>query len=103
MTALGHVLDLIMCCLQHMMKLQCLALVAAFMLGVSTAACTRLPPSASVLASLPLPAWSTHGATTVRLQFGSVSAPVLLPAPALVLQGSAPVPCHSTTARLGLA
>ena len=41
------------------MKLQCLALVEAFLLGVSTAASTRLPPSESVLASLHLPAWSS--------------------------------------------
>ena len=41
------------------MKLHCLALVVAFLLGVSSAACTRLPPSASVLASLHLPAWSS--------------------------------------------
>ena len=35
---------------------ECLALVAAVLLGVSSAACTRLPPSASVLANLRLPA-----------------------------------------------
>ena len=39
------------------MKLQCVSLVAAFLLGVSSAACTRLPPSESVLASLRHPAW----------------------------------------------
>ena len=72
MTSLGRVLDLIMqqrCCLQRFLlivpllcqwppQLQCLAPVAAFLLGVSTAACTRLPPSALLLASLHLPAWS---------------------------------------------
>ena len=41
------------------MKLQCLSLVAAFLIGVSSAACTRLPPSESVLASLRLPDWSS--------------------------------------------
>ena len=41
------------------MKLHWLALVEAFLLGVSTAASTRLPPSESVLASLHLPAWSS--------------------------------------------
>ena len=41
------------------MKFQCLSLVAAFLLGASAAACTRLRPSESVLASLRLPAWSS--------------------------------------------
>ena len=41
------------------MKLQSVLLVAAFLVGVSSAACTRLPPSESVLASLRLPAWSS--------------------------------------------
>ena len=38
---------------------QCLALVAAFLLGVPPAACTRLPPSPRVLANLRLPGWSS--------------------------------------------
>ena len=52
------------------MKFQCLALVAAFLLGVSSAACTRLPLSApaGVLASLPkaflLSRLSTRGCST---------------------------------------
>ena len=41
------------------MKLQCVSLVAVFLLGLSSAACTRLPPSESVLVSLRLPAWSS--------------------------------------------
>ena len=41
------------------MKLRCLGLVAAFLLGVSTAVCTRQPPAAFVLARFPLPAWSS--------------------------------------------
>ena len=77
------------------MKLQCLARVAVFLLGVSSAACTRLPPSASVLASLHLPAWSSVHSWLLRLRFGSVSAPALLPAPALVW--------HMSVAHLDLA
>ena len=43
------------------MELQCLAVVEAFLLDVSSAACTWLPLSASVVASLHLPAWlSVH-------------------------------------------
>ena len=41
------------------MQLQCLDLVAAFPLGVSSAVCTRQPPTASVLARFRLPAWSS--------------------------------------------
>ena len=67
------------------MKSQFLALVVAFLLGVSFAACTRLPPSASVLASLHLPAWSSVHSWLRRLRFGSVYAPALLPAPTPVL------------------
>ena len=65
------------------MKLQCLALVAAFLLGVSSAECTRLPPSACVLANPRLPAWSSLHSVLLRLRVGSVSDPALLPAPAL--------------------
>ena len=50
--ALGRV------CPWHM-KLRCMDLVAAFLLGVSTAVCTRQPPNASVLARFSLPAWSS--------------------------------------------
>ena len=49
-----------MLCMRHppwRMKLQRLALVAAFLPGVSSAVCTRLPSSTSVLATLRLPAW----------------------------------------------
>ena len=43
------------------MKLQCfgLGLVAAFLLGVSSAVCTRQPPTASMLTRFRLPAWSS--------------------------------------------
>ena len=41
------------------MKLQWLGPVAAFLLGVSSAVCTRQPPTASVSAHLRLPAWSS--------------------------------------------
>ena len=41
------------------MKLQCLDLVAAFLLGVSSAVCTRQPPTVSILARFRLPAWSS--------------------------------------------
>ena len=66
------------------MKLQCLALVAVFLLGVSSAVCTQLPPSACALANLRLPGWSSVHSWLLRLRFGSVSAPALLPAPAPV-------------------
>ena len=90
------------------MKFQCLALVAAFLPGVSSAECTRLPPSACVLANLRLPAWSSvHcgcSAWVLRLWFVSVSAPALLPAPTPVLHMSAPVRRGTVAdARLGLA
>ena len=41
------------------MKLQCLDLVAAFLIGVSSAVCTRQPPTAFVWAQFRLPAWSS--------------------------------------------
>ena len=72
-------------------KLQCLALVAAFLLGVSSAACTQLPQSESVLASLHLPAWSSVHSWLLCLRFGSLSARALLPAPTPVWHMSAPV------------
>ena len=73
------------------MKLQCVALVAALLLGVSSAACTRLPPSESLLASLHLPAPSSVHSWLLCLRLSSLSAPTLLPAPAPVLHMSAPV------------
>ena len=56
------------------MKLQCLTLVVKFLLGVSSAACTRLPPSESVLASLHLLAWSSVHSWLLCLRFGSLAA-----------------------------
>ena len=86
------------------MKLQCLALVAAFLLGVSSAVCTRLPPSASVLAGLRLPAWSSVHSWLLPLRSSSVRARGLLLAPAPVFLMFAPV-CRGAVvdARLGLA
>ena len=40
------------------LKLQCLDLVAASLLGVSSVVCTCQPPTTSVLARFRLPAWS---------------------------------------------
>ena len=73
------------------MKLQCVSLVAAFLLGVLSAACTRLPPSESVLASLCLPAWSSVQLWLLCLRSGPLSTPVLFTAPTPVLHISAPV------------
>ena len=84
-------------------KLQCVSLVAAFLLGVSSAACTRLLPSESVLASLRLPAWSSVHSWLLCLRSGSLSAPALLPALTPVLHMSAPVRRGAVAeARLGL-
>ena len=86
------------------MELQCVSLVAAFLLGVSSAACTRLPPSESMFASLRLPAWSSVHSWLLCLRSGSLSAPVLLPAPTPVLHMSAPVRRGAVAdTRLGLA
>ena len=86
------------------MKLRCLALVMAFLLGVSSAACTRLPPSACMLGNPRLLAWLSVQSWLLRLRFDSVSAPALLPAPAPVLHMSAPVRRGAVAdARLGLA
>ena len=86
------------------MTLQCLALVAAFLLSVSSVACTRLPPSESVLASLRLPASSSIHSWWLCLRSGSLSAPALLPAPTPVFQVSTPVRRGAVAdARLGLA
>ena len=54
------------------MKLQFLDLVAAFLLGVSSAVCTRQPPTTSMLAHFRLPAWSSVHVVappTDRVQF----------------------------------
>ena len=76
----------------------------SFLLGVSFAACTRLPPSTSVLESLHFPAWSSVHSWLLRLRLGSVSAPAPLPAPDPVLHVSAPVRRGAVAdARLGLA
>ena len=86
------------------MKLQCVSLVAALLLGVSSAVCTRLPPSESVLATLHLPAWSSVHLWLLCLRSCSLSAPALLPAPTPVLHMSAPVRKGAVAdARLGLA
>ena len=74
------------------------------MLGVSSAACTRLPPSACMLANLRLPAWSSvHLWLLRRLPFGSVCGSALLPTPDPVWNLSAPVRRGAVLdARLGL-
>ena len=83
---------------------KCVSLVAAFLLGVSAAACTGLSPSASVLAGLRLPAWSSVRSWLLCLRSGPLSAPALLPAPTPVLHMSAPVRRGAVAdARLGLA
>ena len=53
------------------MKLQCLELVAAFLLGVPSAVCTLQPPTASMLARFRLPAWSSVHVWLLRLRTGS--------------------------------
>ena len=81
------------------MKLHCLDLVAAFLLGVSTAVCTRHSPDASVLARFSLPAWSSVRAWLLRLR-----TVFDLPAADPVLHMSAPVRRGAVAdARLGLA
>ena len=85
-------------------KLQCLDLVAAFLLGVSSAMCTRQPPTASILAHFRLPARSSVHAWLLRLRTGSDFAPARLPPPDPVLHVSAPVRNVAVAdARLGLA
>ena len=89
------------------MKLQCLDLVAASLLGVLSAVCTRQPLTAFVLARFRLPAWSSYHAMqcvvappTDRVRFY----PERLPAPDPVLHMSAPVRRGAAAdARLGLA
>ena len=86
------------------MKLQCVSLIAAFLLGVSSAVCTRLPPSLSVLACLRLPTWSSAHSWLLCLRSGPLSAPALLPAPTPVLHMSAPLRRRAVAdARLRLA
>ena len=86
------------------MKLQCLDLVAAFLLGVSSAVCTRQPPTVSMLARFRLPACSSVHTWLLRLRTGSDFAPERLPAPDPILHVSTPV-CRGAVAdaRLGLA
>ena len=85
-------------------KLQCLDLAAPFLLGVASAVCTRLPPTASTLARFRLPAWSSVRAWLLRLRTGSDFRPERLPAPDPVLHVSAPVRRGAVAdARLGLA
>ena len=89
------------------MRLRCLDLVAAFLLGVclvSSAVCTHQPPTASMLARFCLPAWSSVHAWLLRLRTGSDFAPARVPARDPVLHVSAPVRRGAVTdARLGLA
>ena len=85
------------------MKLRCLDLVAAFLLGVSSAVCVRQPLAASVLARFCLPAWSSVRAWFPRLRTVFDFAPAHLPAPDPVLLMSAPVRRGTMAdARLGL-
>ena len=86
------------------MKLRWLDFVAAFLVGVSTAVCTRQPPAASVLARFSLPAWSSVRAWLLRLRTVFDFAPAHLPAPDPDLHMSAPVRRGAVAdARLGLA
>ena len=86
------------------MKLQCLDLVATFLLGVSSEMCTRQPPSASTLARFHRPAWSSVRSWLLRLRCGSVFAPARLPAPDPVSHGPAPMRRGTVAdAHLGLA
>ena len=73
------------------MKLQFLDLVAAFLLGVSSAVCTRQPPTAPVLAHFRLSARSSVRAWLLRLRTGSDFASARLPAPSPVLHMSTSV------------
>ena len=85
-------------------NLQCLDLVAAFLLGVSSAVCTRPPPTASMLARFCLPTWSSVHTCLLRLRTRSDFAPTRLPAPDSVVHVCAPVRRGAAAdARLGLA
>ena len=84
------------------MRLHCLDLVAAFLLGLSSVVCNRQLPTAAMLARFRLPAWSSVHAWLLRLRTGSGFAPERLPDP--VLHVSAPVRRGAVAdARLGLA
>ena len=72
-------------------KLNCLDLVAAFKLSVSSAVCTRQPPTASMLARFRLLAWSCVHVWLLRPRAGSDFAQERLPAPDPVLYVSDPV------------
>ena len=85
------------------LKLKCLDLVAPFLLGMSTAVCTRRPSDASALARFSLPAWSSVRAWLLRLRTVFDFAPAHLAAPDPVLHMSAPVRRGAVAdARLGL-
>ena len=62
------------------MKLQCLDLVAAILVGVSSVVCTCQPPTASICTRFRLPAWSSVHAWLRRLRTGSDFAPERLTA-----------------------
>ena len=84
------------------MKFQCLDLVAAFLVGVSSAVCTR-QPTASMLSRFRLPAWSSVHAWLLRLRTGYDFVPEHLPAPDPVLHASSAVRRGAVAdARLGL-
>ena len=88
------------------MKSRCLDLVAAFLLGVSSAVRTRQAPTASVLARFRLPAWSSVHAWLLRWRLRTESdfAPECLPAPEPVWHVSSRVRRGAVAdARLGLA
>ena len=97
------------CCMPCAMQVHtsifcCLDLVAAFLLGVSSAVCTRQPPAASVLARFSLSAWSSVRAWLLRLRTVFDFAPAHLPAPDPILHMSAPVLRGAVAdTRLGLA
>ena len=73
------------------MKLLCLDPVAAFLLGVSSAACTCQPSTVSVLACFRVPAWTYVRSWLLRLRTGYDFAMARLPAPAPVSHVSAHV------------
>ena len=75
------------------MKLQYVDLVAAFLLGVSSTVCTRQPSSASTVARIRLPAWSSVRLWLLRIRSGRGSGfpPPRLLGPDPVLHVSTPV------------
>lgn len=68
-----------------------LILPPAFLLGVSPAACIHQPPSASALASRPLPDGSSVKSWPLHMGPSCVVTPELSPAPGSVLHPSTPV------------